>query len=563
MCINFALLFILAALATATNSVAVGFPSKCPITEKTTVVYSQVGGVGPASNIWVQDFLWWWRQADPTVEYVALKEADFRNCDLSSFPNLRLYVNPGGDAYMQLYNLGVEGTTNIKNFVSRDQSVAPSAYVGFCAGGYVASHDYIWETVYEGADYYEFANNPPMSLFPHTLEGSVFDINDDQFGDQNGSKFRAVNVSNGQIMLYYGGSTFGYNGVPAYADPTSLDFDVNVEVLAYFSDIYGYNSYNVPVVWKYGSNVLLTSAHPEADNCTEAQDSDCPPEGSLSTETILQNRAWLATYMNQVAQTNFIIPAVPLAPIFDTTPPHTSYPEPRACYSSSKYTSAESTLVFCDDFDEAPGNVPYGLAANFQRNNSDWNYARPWNATYISTWNNGQYYAEPYDGNGYAVAVTMSTTYHYSTIATKPIMLPHVAAQGALMCSSADGSLIIQFAFTGKTVSTGYMAVDYVFGETAEEVSSDSPNWQEVYIAAPLSNDLSVNDGWEVIRLAVTIPLPARTAATEELTKMNVSSPEGDISSAPVADYARVRFRCAAGAAINNFCAVDSVQVSC
>ena len=33
-------------------------------------------------------------------------------------------------------------------------------------------------------------------------------------GDQFGIPYRLVNVSNGQQMLYYGGSSFGYNGVP-------------------------------------------------------------------------------------------------------------------------------------------------------------------------------------------------------------------------------------------------------------------------------------------------------------------------------------------------------------
>ena len=100
--------------------------------------------------------------------------------------------------------------------------------------------------MYQGTDYYDFAMNPPMSLFPHTVEGSIFDINDDQFGDQSGSKFRVVNVSNGHHMLYYGGSTFGYNGVPDYADPQSPEYDENIEVLLYYTDFYGHNSFNIP-----------------------------------------------------------------------------------------------------------------------------------------------------------------------------------------------------------------------------------------------------------------------------------------------------------------------------
>ncbi|CAM9977709.1 unnamed protein product, partial [Ectocarpus fasciculatus] len=269
----------------------------CPIRDSTRVVYSTVNGVGSGSKIWIADFLEWWNTFDTNVEFVALSARDLQvHCDLQAFPNLRVYINPGGDAYMQLSSLGVAGTDNIKAFVHRDQR-NPSAYVGICAGTYLAAHDYIWETMYQGADYYDFATNPPMSLFPHTVEGSIFDINDDQFGDQSGSKFRVVNVSNGHHMLYYGGSTFGYNGVPDYADPQSPEYDEDIE---------GSVNFNVGA-WRYG-NLLLSSVHPEASNCTDHEDVDCPPAGTLPMARIWQNWAWLSTYINEVSQSSFLIP---------------------------------------------------------------------------------------------------------------------------------------------------------------------------------------------------------------------------------------------------------------
>jgi hypothetical protein len=85
-------------------------------------------------------------------------------------------VNPGGDAYDQLSALGAQGRKNIIDFMNRGDT----AYVGFCAGAYIASHDYIWESLYEGPGYYNFAVDPPLSIFPHTVEGSLTDINDDQ-----------------------------------------------------------------------------------------------------------------------------------------------------------------------------------------------------------------------------------------------------------------------------------------------------------------------------------------------------------------------------------------------
>ena len=167
--------------------------SSCPITDDIRIVYSLVNGVGPASKIWVEDFLWWWQAYDPSVRYLGMTAEDMQACDFASYPNLKVYINPGGNAYDQLTALGTKGTSNIRNFVTRDQSISTSAYVGFCAGGYIASHDYLWETIYEGPGYYNYAENPPISLFPHTVEGSIVDINDDQYADQQGSKFRAVN----------------------------------------------------------------------------------------------------------------------------------------------------------------------------------------------------------------------------------------------------------------------------------------------------------------------------------------------------------------------------------
>ena len=174
----------------------------CPITDDISIIYSIVNGVGPASKIWVEDLLWWWQTYDPSVRYLGMSAEAMQACDLASFPNLKVYINPGGDAYSQLTALGTEGAAHIKNFVTRDQSKSSSAYVGFCAGGYIASHDYLWETIYEGPGYYNYVETPPLSLFPHTVEGSIVDINDDQYADQQGSKYRAVNGKSNYDIYY-------------------------------------------------------------------------------------------------------------------------------------------------------------------------------------------------------------------------------------------------------------------------------------------------------------------------------------------------------------------------
>ena len=186
----------------------------CPLRNSTRIVYSiartsgpNPQGVGPASQVWIADLLWWWSRHDPSVTYQSLTASELQACELAAFPNLRVFLNPGGNAYYQATALGPTGRKHIRDFVLREDP--PAAYAGFCAGAYIAAHDYIWETVYEGLDYLNFRTSPPFSLFPHTVEGSLVDIGDDQFGDQrDGTKYRLVNVSNGHKPVNVLQSTF-------------------------------------------------------------------------------------------------------------------------------------------------------------------------------------------------------------------------------------------------------------------------------------------------------------------------------------------------------------------
>lgn len=477
--------------------------ASCPITNTTNIVYSKVSGVGGASLIWVQNLLAWWKAEDLSINYLGLTAVDIQSCDLASFNNLRVYINPGGDAYNQLTSLGAAGTAHIKEFVTRDQS-SPSAYVGFCAGGYMAAHDYLWETMYEGPGYYNYATVPPLSIFPHTVEGSLVDVNDDQFGDQFSSKFRMVNVSNGHRMLYYGGSTFGYNGVADFADKSSPLYDPKIEVLIYYSDFYGHNAVNIPAAWKYG-NIVLTSVHPEADDCTPMQDSDCPPTGTVPAQDYLRNRAWICKYINDASQSKFNVPVVDLLPVYDTTAPHISYPE-KSCYKENP------SVLFCDDFDVL-GRVAEGLSPQFQRNQTDYNHAQPWNVTYLSSWN-GKTYASPHTGNGYAVCVAQASTAYQSSITTKPI--------DASKCTSSNRAKI-SFAYTGSTLSNGYLRLEY---------AADAGTSFKTLVSSPLSSK-----AWESSTYTVTV-----TNSTTAL---------------------RFRFSCSTGSASTNYCAVDTLFVSC
>lgn len=345
--------------------------AECPLASTTNVVYSTVSGVGTASRIWTEDLLEWWRDRNPAIEYQSLDETQLSQCDARQFANVRLFVNPGGDAYDQLTALGPANAQLIKDIVEQG-----TGYAGFCAGAYLAAPAYVWETVYESGY---------LGIFPHAVEGSIVDVADYVGGGQDGREYRLVNVSNGHKMLYYGGSTFGWNALEI----------PKVRVVLWFSDFYGFLSPNLPAAWVY-ENLFLTSIHAEADNCTVG---DCPDAGTIPAEDIEKNRAWLVTHLAGVSGLDAGVTVPPAS--LNETKPHHAYP------------SKQCVGVFCDDFDALDGTVPSGLW-QWQRNQSDFTDTRPWNLTYQSSWG-GVQYATPYAGNGYAYAVPQSTR-HASTI---------------------------------------------------------------------------------------------------------------------------------------------------
>tara|TARA_R110002050_G_scaffold215243_1_gene351373 strand:+ start:692 stop:1444 length:753 start_codon:yes stop_codon:yes gene_type:complete len=246
-------------------------------------------------------------------------------------------------------------------------------------------------------------------------------------------------------MLYYGGSTFGWNGVPDYADPKSAAYDAEVEPLIYYQDFYGHYSMNIPAAWRY-RNMVLTSVHPEADNCTIY---DCPRAGTIPTENILQNRAWLATYINEAAKTNFSIPSVPIAPVFDTTRPHSAYP---------KVECMGGSTLFCDSFDGVDGTVPAGLW-QWQRNQTTYNFPVPWNVTFISEFQ-GYDYGTAANGAGFAICVPKATTSYTSTMITSPVAV------------GSHRTVQVSFMYKGTTPSRGELKLDWNTGGSSKWTTS-------------------------------------------------------------------------------------------
>lgn len=304
-------------------------------------------------------------------------------------------------------------------------------------------------------------------------------------------------------MLYYGGSTTGYNGVPAYADPLSPQFDSNVKPLLYYTDFYGFNTFNLPAVWLYGSNILMTSVHPEADGSTCA---DCPSTGTIPPAVSTRNWQWLCKYLNDITKSQFNCPTTS-APVFNTTAPHRAYPK-LPCYSSG------SNILFCDDFSIAKGTVYPGLAMQWQRNMTTWNKAQPWNATFTSTMLGKNVFPSGQAGStdGYAVAIPQATTGSApSQLFSKSVSLSGVS------------TLTVSLYYQGKTLSGGLFSLFYSL--------DNGISWVSLYSSA-------LNPG---------------VSAWTALNSPSIS----------VVGKSSIRLlqSCNAGSANTNFCAVDGVRI--
>ncbi len=246
----------------------------CPITSDTNIVFygqTGTGGVGTLSRSWTIKFLDWWKSQDSLVNYTILDATDVKtDCNLTNYPNLEVYMQPGGDAYKQQKALNSLGRTNILNFIDSGK-----AFVGTCAGFYYAASDYYWQ-----GSFYDW---PYLLGRYSTVEGSITDIAD---YDQSPG-YALTPMSNGLQMIYYGGPTRGWRDTPnTYSGTKLMHFTaIPNELLSAVQD----------------NNMLLLTVHPEAyenDGIT-----------GLTTEQRIENYKWLANAINNVAGTNFSVPA--------------------------------------------------------------------------------------------------------------------------------------------------------------------------------------------------------------------------------------------------------------
>lgn len=306
---------------------AKGPPNKCPINSETNIVFygeTGIGGVAVNARSWTIHFLDWWEQQDSGVNYIELDSADIKtDCDLDTFSNLKLYIQPGGSTYKQQLRLGQAGKDNILSFID-----AEKAFLGICAGFYYAAADHYWQEEYQNLSY-------TLDRYA-TVEGSITDI-----ADYDVSPGYAITTVSGFEMLYWGGPTRGWQQTPASFPGTAL--------LTY-DDISG----NLPAAIK-DDNLLLVSAHPEAYENDGFE--------GLTTEQRIENYKWLANAINDVAGTNFYVPpySSPACACSDSTDNDndglTDYPNDPGCTSADD--TSELGTNECDDGldNDGDGNI--------------------------------------------------------------------------------------------------------------------------------------------------------------------------------------------------------------
>jgi hypothetical protein len=56
--------FLLLSVACANGEVGAAALLSCPLNEDHRIAYSVAKGVGPASQLWVEDYLWWWKEVN-------------------------------------------------------------------------------------------------------------------------------------------------------------------------------------------------------------------------------------------------------------------------------------------------------------------------------------------------------------------------------------------------------------------------------------------------------------------------------------------------------------------
>ncbi|MCP4693021.1 MAG: hypothetical protein GY859_33575, partial [Desulfobacterales bacterium] len=251
----------------------------CPSNGTVFAIYTTTGtgGVGDLSKAWILNFFEWWEDQDGGVTFAELGYQDVRNCNLADHSTLKLYVQPGGNAYKQQKKLGADGKATVLDLINNSSK----AYLGICAGFFYSAPDYYWQGSYYDWQYL-------LGAF-QTVEGSITEIAD--YDESPGYAVTSVDTDDGYFrMTYYGGPTLGMedtSGSHPGTDVITL-VDTQDELTGGLTVVNG------------NKKMLLLTVHPEA------MASDI---SGLSLDQQIENYKWLANQINDIAGTSFSVPS--------------------------------------------------------------------------------------------------------------------------------------------------------------------------------------------------------------------------------------------------------------
>lgn len=251
------------------------FGARCPIQSSTNVVIYVGSGATSDCQDWENKFWSWWKSGDSGINFLTLSAANVASdCTLTDFSNLKVYTQPGGNAYDQQNALKSSGKKNILNYINAGKG----AYLGTCAGWFFASEGYWWQGT-------KYNWNNLLGKFP-TTEGSITNIWDDD--KPPGYTITDVDGHQGRMQaLYFGGPTRGWKNTPKTWPGTTLLTFANIP-----------NS--LPAAVQDG-NMLLFSVHLEAYRGH--------PSSNITDAQVLKNYQFRAEAINNVAGTSWKIPS--------------------------------------------------------------------------------------------------------------------------------------------------------------------------------------------------------------------------------------------------------------
>jgi hypothetical protein len=248
------------------------------------------GGVGDNSANWTRSFFSWFAAPNPEliVDFVE-NPKDVANyytdgCQLATaFPNLLLWVQPGGSADNFSASLGPGGRDNLLDFAASKNG----HIMATCAGFYYSAGTYWWFDAFY-----------PEAWMPHwwpTVEGPLSPIA--VYPD-----YAPVQLSDGRTVIYWGGPVMGLNHTAAGAPNGAT------QLVAFDSPL----APPLGAAYRYKGefvNALFNSPHPEAVAGSGIQCAPPAPPGCITPQQQLENWRWLAGQVNALCGTQFVVPS--------------------------------------------------------------------------------------------------------------------------------------------------------------------------------------------------------------------------------------------------------------